>query len=150
DSVVADGAGIALRREPLAHEIGDALLVFDDQDAAHPRASCASGTSMPNRDPTGEVLRLTRPPCAFAIAATMGRPRPDPRMPRVAPTRPKRSKMRSSISVGMPGPWSATQNSTAESSMTRLPNEIGEPCGEYLAALSASCSHACVMRAASM
>src|SRR5690606_6950198 len=113
--------------QPLLDEPRDALLVLGDEHACHGATSVATGSgwvgasrrsigmTIVNRDPAVDEARLTRPPCACAIALTMGRPSPEPLTPRPSSTRPKRSKMRSSAPGGMPSPWSSTHSSIAPS-----------------------------------
>ena len=56
--------------------------------------------------------RVTRPPCASTIPATIARPSPAPALPRSRPpsARQKRSNSASGSSVGRPGPWSRTSS----------------------------------------
>ena len=58
--------------------------------------------------PSAVLTTVQRPPCPFAIASTIARPRPTPPAARVraASTRAKRSKIRSSASGGTPQPSS--------------------------------------------
>lgn len=82
---VADRARrVALGAQPLVDERGDARLVLGDEDARHPSvpssAPVRTGTATVKREPRpGTLSSSTRPPCEAAMAATIGRPRPEPR-----------------------------------------------------------------------
>ncbi len=78
-------------------------------DSGHARL--ASASTMSNSVPLPTVLRTRSvPPWASAIVLTIDSPRPTPSVPplRLASDRPKRSKIRSRSSAGMPAPESAT------------------------------------------
>ena len=61
----------------------------------------------------GAVSMVSCPPCAATIAATMGRPRPDPGRDRLRSPRQKRSKAWAALSRSMPSPVSVTSRTAA-------------------------------------
>src|SRR5690606_4113987 len=114
---------VARGAQALGDERGDALRVLDDEDLAHAASSGSArgagrrGIATTTRAPVPDSGASTcaRPPWAAAIAATIGRPRPEPSTPRPLVPRANRSKTRSASSGGTPGPSSVTLRSSVPS-----------------------------------
>src|SRR5439155_8172216 len=99
------------------HELANRGVVLDEHDPSHPaqastgRPFAASGITTWKVEPRPTTLSAhTRPPCIVTICRTIARPRPVPWMPRVLSdsTREERSQIVSSMSSGIPMPWSRT------------------------------------------
>ena len=71
-AVGRDDGLVAFGLEVEAQAVGDVLLVFDDQDAAHDQSSRVGSSSVNVAPrPSPSLCANTRPPCARAIERTM-------------------------------------------------------------------------------
>src|SRR5690606_17572304 len=77
---VHHGAGEPVRVQPFADERGDAVFIFDDQDACHmPVLLSSTGRMRVNVEPRPSAeSRWTVPRWASAIARTIASPNPAP------------------------------------------------------------------------
>ena len=70
---------------------------------------------------------VAMPPCAWAMAATIARPSPEPSSPRPGCARPNRSKMRCWSSAAMPMPSSRTHSRSVSDAGTGVPSAAVGP-----------------------
>src|SRR5262245_19228019 len=116
----SDGPAMIFGPEPAVDEVGDARLVFDEKDVHAAASVLAAGSATVTVVPSpGRLAISILPLWASTIARATGRPRPKPSafMVEALPPRPKRSKIPSSSSAGMPMPRSETRTVTSPPSL---------------------------------
>src|SRR5581483_9433133 len=119
---------VALAFEDRADRVAQGRIVFDDQNPAHWAGvwGIVNRKIAPGSAPSSTAMV---PACASTRPLTMARPRPVlPTLPSLSP-RKNRSKMRSRISGGIPGPRSLTRIVTSPGSSRETRSMMGVPAG---------------------